>query len=136
MRFWDALDLVGVDSYFPVADRNDAGRLEMLAGWQPWLDRLERLHRQTGKPILLTEIGYRSVDGAGKEPFTFGSGAGVDVGEQADLYWAALEATGRETWIEGVWWWNWLADGTGGALNRDYTPSGKPAEAVLTAAWR
>jgi len=133
--FWDALDLVGVDFYFPVTDRHDAGRLEMLAGWQPWLDRLERLHRQTGRDILLTEIGYRSIDGAGMAPYAFQTGAALDLGEQADLYWASLQATGDQAWVRGLYWWNWPADGSGGPQNTDYTPAGKPAAGQLAATW-
>lgn len=133
--FWDAVDLVGIDFYFPVAVRHNAGRLELLAGWQPWLDRLHQLHRQTGREILLTEIGYRSVDGAGMEPHAFASGATLDLGEQADLYWAALQATGDQAWIRGLCWWNWPADGSGGAQNADYTPAGKPAASELVASW-
>jgi hypothetical protein len=68
-------------------------------------------------------------------PFEFGSDASVDTAEQADLYWAALEAVGQKGWIEGVYWWNWLADGSGGASNTDYTPMGKPAEEELSGAW-
>jgi hypothetical protein len=135
LRFWDALDCVGVDFYGAVTARNDPGRVEILAGWQPWIDRLHLLHRQTGKAILLTEIGYRSVDGAGREPFAYGNAAPVDTGEQADLYWAALEALGDQDWIEGVYWWNWRTDGSGGALDRDYTPNEKPAEGELQRAW-
>jgi glycosyl hydrolase family 113 len=133
--FWDALDLVGVDFYFPVADRADAGRLEMLSGWQPWLDRLERLHRQTHRGILISEIGYRSVDGAGTAPYAFASDASLDLGEQADLYWAALQATADPPWIRGLYWWNWPADGSGGPENMDYTARGKPAAGELAAAW-
>lgn len=135
VRFWEALDCVGVDFYGAVAARDDPGRAEILAGWQPWIDRLHLLHRQTGKQILLTEIGYRSVDGAGREPFAYENAARVDAGEQADLYWAALEALGDRGWIEGVYWWNWRTDGSGGALDRDYTPNGKPAEGELQRAW-
>ncbi len=133
--FWGALDLVGVDAYFPVADRADAGRLEMLAGWQPWLDRLRLLHRQTGRAILLSEIGYRSSDGAGLAPYEFAPGAKLDLGEQADLYWAALQATGEQPWIRGVYWWNWPADGSGGRQDTDYTARGKPAAQELAATW-
>jgi hypothetical protein len=133
--FWDAVDRAGVDFYAPVSARPDAGRVEILAGWQPWIERLHLLHRQTGLPVLLTEIGYRSVNGAGMHPFEFGSDASVDTAEQADLYWAALEAVGQKGWIEGVYWWNWLADGSGGASNTDYTPMGKPAEEELSGAW-
>jgi hypothetical protein len=133
--FWDALDRVGIDFYFPVTSRDDPGRLEILAGWQPWIERLRVLHQQTGRPILLTEIGYRSVDGAGQAPHDAGLGGTIDVGEQADLYWAALEAIRHESWITGLYWWNWPADGSGGPANADYTPARKPAALELTAAW-
>jgi hypothetical protein len=134
--FWGDLDLVVVDFYFPVATRHDAGRLELLAGWQPWLDRLRLLHRQTGRPILLTEVGYRSVDGAGMHPQEYGTDDGLDLGEQAELYWAALQATGNQGWLAGVYWWNWPADGSGGQTNLDFTPRGKPAAEELRGAWR
>lgn len=133
--FWDAVDRVGVDFYAAVAVRANAGRVEILAGWQPWIERLHVLHGQTGKPLLLTEIGYRSVDGAGMYPYDFTREAGYDGGEQADLYWAALEAVAATDWIEGVYWWNWPASGGGGTTNTDYTPEGKPAAGELRGAW-
>jgi hypothetical protein len=109
--------------------------VEILAGWQPWLNRLARLHEQTARPILITEIGYRSVDGAAMHPYAFGDDATLDLAEQADLYWGALEATGQEDWVAGVYFWNWLAAGGGGPDDTDFTPRGKPAEEVLTEAW-
>jgi hypothetical protein len=135
VTWWSAVDRVGIDFYAPVAERTNAGRVEILAGWQPWLERLHLLHEQTGKSLLLTEIGYRSVDGAGMHPYDFNTNAGVDPGEQADLYWAALAAVGEKDWIDGVYWWNWLADGSGGSGNTDYTPKDKPAETELAGAW-
>src|SRR6266581_3484960 len=133
--FWSEVDRVGIDFYFPVATRTHPGRLEILAAWQPWLERLQLLHRQTGKPILLTEVGYRSVDGAGMAPYAYDRAATLDLGEQADLYWAALEATGDQPWIDGLWWWDWPADGSGGAQDPGYTARGKPAARELEAAW-
>jgi hypothetical protein len=94
------------------------------------------LHQQAGRQIILTEIGYRSVDGAGMRPYEFGDEAALDLQEQADLYWAALQATADESWIVGLFWWNWLANGAGGENNTDYTPSGKPAEMELQKSWR
>jgi len=134
--FWRELDLAGVDFYFPVTTRHDPGRFEILAGWQPWLERLRLLHQQTDRKIILTEIGYRSVEGAGMRPYEFGNNARLDLQEQADLYWAALQATAETEWIAGLYWWNWRADGSGGLQNTDYTPSGKPAEVELQKSWR
>ena len=133
--FWGAVDRVGVDAYWPVAQRTDAGRFELLAGWQPWLARLEILRAKAARPILITEIGYRSVDGAGLKPFRFGNPGVADPQEQADLYWAALQAIAPHEWIAGIVWWNWLARGGGGLLDTDYTPAGKLAAVELQQAW-
>jgi len=134
--FWDALDIVGVNFYAPVATRSNAHRFEILREWQPWLERLQILHKLTNRDVLLTEIGYRSVDGAGMHPYDFDSQAATDLDEQADLYWAALQAVGDKPWIRGVLWWNWFANGTGNQELNDYTPRAKPAESELTNAWR
>ncbi len=136
VQFWDAVDATGVDAYFPVARRTNAGRLELLSGWQPWLSELKRLHQRTAKPVVITEIGYRSVDGAGGKPYDVNLVGDTDLEEQADLYAAALSAFADQDWVTGLVWWNWLANGQGGPSNRDYTPFGKPAEEVLRDAWR
>ena len=134
--FWDDLDFVGINFYFPVSNRRNPGRMEILSGWQPWLNHLELLSINTGRKILFTEIGYRSMDGAGMNPHDFLSNSPVDLSEQADLYWAALEATRSQAWLKGMFWWNWMASGGGGPFNSDYTPAGKPAQDVLYNAWQ
>lgn len=134
--FWDALDFVGVNFYAPVATRDPSSRFDLLAGWQPWLDRIRLLHKQTDKNIILTEIGYRSIDGAAQHPYDFERDAAVDMEEQADLYWAAMQAVGDKPWIEGMHWWNWLIDSTPGAEEKDFTPEGKPAQKELIDAWK
>ncbi|MFQ5602493.1 MAG: hypothetical protein ACE5HS_04425 [bacterium] len=134
--FWNELTFIGVDFYFPVSNRRNPSRFEILAGWQPWLNKLELLHQQTGQVIILTEIGYRSVDGAGMQPFEFTRKSEIDLAEQADLYWAALEATSSLTWLKGLYWWNWPADGSGGSGNTDFSPARKPAANELSKSWR
>lgn len=135
IEFWDALDAVGINFYNQVANRPDCGKVELLAGWQSWLARLELLHEKTGLPVVLTEIGYMSRDGAGMEPPQFEGEYVVDLEEQADLYWAALAATAQESWITGLYWWNWPALEEGGISSASYTPRGKPAAALLEEAW-
>lgn len=136
VSFWQSVDFVGIDFYFPVTVRPNPGRFEILSGWQPWLERLQLLHDQTGRKIILTEIGYPSIDGAGMNPYAYGGGQAVDLKEQADLYWAALQATSDLDWVAGMYWWNWNADGSGGPSNTDYTPAGKPAQFELSGSWR
>lgn len=133
--FWGQVDLLGIDAYFPITVRPDAGRFEVLAGWQLWLDRLEQLHRKSGKPILITEIGYRSLDGAGMAPYDYRAAGAPDAAEQADLYWGAIEAFGALEWVAGIYWWNVRPSGPIGPDNTEYSPLGKPAEEELRQSW-
>jgi hypothetical protein len=134
--FWDAVDVMGIDFYAPVSSRDDPHRIDLLRGWQDWISRIRIIHKITGRDVLLTEIGYRSVDGAGRHPYDFSAERPVDLAEQADLYWAALEALADRPWVRGVYWWNWLANGDPEAEVTDYTPRGKPAETELRNAWQ
>lgn len=133
--FWDAVDRPGIDAYFPITERRDAGRIEILAGWQIWMNRLEQLHRRTAKSIIFTELGYRSVDGAGMAPYDFRVSGRPDPTEQADLYWGALEAVSHAAWIDGVYWWTVRPGGPTDGLDTEYTPLGKPAEGELRLSW-
>jgi Glycoside Hydrolase Family 113 len=135
LTFWDALDFVGVDFWQPVATDLSPSRQQIVAAWQPWVDQLRRLSAQAGRPILFTELGYRSVDGAGMRPYRFGTLEPIDLAEQADLYWAALQVLSENNFLRGVFWWNWLAEGKGGAMDIDYTPKDKPAMEELRRSW-
>jgi hypothetical protein len=133
--FWHDVDIVGIDCYVPVTIRDNPGRVEILTGWAAVLERYELLHRQTGRPVMLSEIGYRSIDGAGRRPYEWNVAGTIDIQEQADLYWAASQAMDATPWITGVYWWGWSADGSGGMEDGGYTPYGKPAEQVLQQHW-
>ena len=67
--FWDALDWVGVQAYFPLSEHEFPSADVISAGWEEPLAELEELHRKTGKPIVFTELGYRSVPHAAREPW-------------------------------------------------------------------
>ena len=55
-----------------------------------------------------------------------------DMACQANAYEALLRVFAHEPWWNGVFWWLWRADATaGGTGDSDFTPHGKPAEAVL-----
>ncbi|GJM43590.1 MAG: hypothetical protein DHS20C21_04320 [Gemmatimonadota bacterium] len=133
--FWDAVDAIGVDAYYPVADSNAPSRLEILAAWQPWLARLDAIRKAVGRDVVFTEIGYASFDGAGMAPMTYDTGAATDLAEQADLYWAGLAAVADVSWIRGMYWWDWPLDESGGPMDDGFSPRGKPALDELRAAW-
>ena len=132
LPFWDALDYIGVSAYFSLANKLSPTRTEMVAAWHPHVSRLGKLSAKWDRPVLFTELGYRSVDFAAQYPWNFDGTTQVNLELQADAYRAFFEAVWPQPWFAGVHWWKWRSSlDDGGAGNDDYTPRLKPAEDVL-----
>jgi hypothetical protein len=132
VEFWDGLDFIGIDAYFELTDKTDPDIDELLTAWAPYIIEIESIHQIWQKPILLTEIGYRSIDGANIRPWDWEYPGELDLAEQSLCYQAVIRAFGEKSWFEGIYWWNWEPDPSlGGPDDRGYTPYGKPAGTVL-----
>lgn len=132
ITWWDAVDYIGVDAYYELTDKKDPSLAELKQGWIAPVNTLTKLAKTWDKSILLTEIGYRSVDGANRNPWDSGGNEVVDLQEQAEAYQAAFESVYNQPWLAGMYWWYWETNQfQGGACDTDYTPYGKPAEDVL-----
>jgi hypothetical protein len=132
ISWWDAVDYIGVDAYYPLTDKLDPTLEELRAAWIPHIATLTDLAVTWGKPIIFTEIGYRSMDGANIFPGVYWSGGTIDLQEQADCYQAAFESVYDQPWFAGMFWWAWDAEPfAGGVCDDGYIPHDKPAEDVL-----
>ena len=133
IRWWDAVDLIGIDVYYPLTDRYDPTVQELKDAWVPRVQQFADLSAAwDDKPIVFTEIGYRSIDGANTNPWDWMWERPLDLQEQADCYQAALESVWDEPWFAGIYWWDWsAAPSVGGPQDTGFTPFGKPAEQVL-----
>ncbi|WP_354698401.1 hypothetical protein DSM112329_04076 [Paraconexibacter sp. AEG42_29] len=133
--FWKLLDYVGIDEYHPLVTGTDTPTAKQLqAAWAPLVDELRAAHEETGKPLLLTELGYPSRRGSTAAPAGEDFGRPVDARGQARAYTAAYRALRGLPYVAGIYWWEWPTDARdheadGGAGN--YTPRGKSAERVL-----
>jgi hypothetical protein len=135
LGFWDALDFVGVAAYFPL-DRSEAPDASALdAGWAAVLPRLEAVARRTGRPLLLTEVGYPALGGAAREPWNEGPGP-ADPWLQARCYEAALRAAAGKPWLRGSYFWLWEGVSQPPFRDRSFTMQGKPAAFVMASFYR
>ncbi|MBX5440567.1 MAG: GAF domain-containing protein [Solirubrobacteraceae bacterium] len=133
VRFWDALDAIGVDAYYPLASAPGATAAQLRAAWRPIVRRLERLSDRWDRPLALTEIGYAARPDAAVDPSGAGASPGpYDPGAQAVAYEAALDAWRDSERLAAIWWWDWPADPRD-AVGDAYTARDRPAEAVLRA---
>ena len=130
--FWDALDLIGVDAYWPLAARPTTDVATLRRAWRPVVDELARAAARWDRRVVFTEAGYASVRGTVTAPYDWTVSARRSDAEQAAGYRALLETFWAKPWFAGVHWWMWDDFPGGGEDQRlDYTPRGKPAEQVL-----
>lgn len=131
INWWDALDAIGVDAYYSLAQNVHPSVAQIKARWVPIVKRLGNLSKKWKRPIILTEIGYESLEGTSRTPWKV-AGEIVKLEEQADSYQAAFEAFAGQKWLQGVFWWVWIPNSSQcGALNSDFTACNKPAEDIL-----
>lgn len=132
IAWWDALDLIGVSGYYDLTDSTNPSVADLKAAWQPHRDTLAGLNSQFGKPILFTEVGYRSSDGNNRHPWCYWCDEPMDLQEQADGYQAYFEVFFNEPWFAGVHVWGWrIEPERSGPCNDGYSPYNKPAENIM-----
>lgn len=131
--FWRRLDLVGVNAYWPLADRGTTDVAMLQRAWAPHVRALEAFARRQQRPVLLTEAGYASQAGTATDPASWTLSTRAAPREQAAAYEALLRSFQGRPWFAGVHWWAWRATDDSAPL--DFTPQGKPAERVLRAHW-
>ena len=134
IEWWDSLDYVGIDAYFPLSFLNyDPTFEELKNAWATYANEIGTWHSTVDKPIIFTEIGYRSGNGANMAPGNYWVELSVDLQEQVDCYEAAFQTLWNKSWFYGFYWWNWETDpNAGGSDDAGYTPQNKPVQDVVT----
>ncbi len=134
VSFWDLVDVVGLTAYFELTRSNDATSAELSLAWMGIKSLLAEFSGKVGRKIVLTELGYPSIDGAAAYPWDETRATAIDLEEQRRAYEAFVASWSGAPHLEGVYFWNWF--GHGGPTDRSYSPRKKPAEAIIRAWYR
>ncbi|TFG78668.1 MAG: glycoside hydrolase [Flavobacteriales bacterium] len=132
--FWDDLDYIGIDAYFPLSEEKSPTVGQLRTGWQRWKTSIASLANQKNKPVLFTEYGYRSMDYTAKKPWVSDRDIeNVNLEAQVNATQAIMEEFWKEKWFAGGYVWKWFIhhDRAGGSNDNQFTPQNKPAEAVI-----
>jgi hypothetical protein len=129
VRFWDQLDFVGVDAYFPLAEGPGADRAAREKGAHLVAERLARAAKRAAKPILLTEVGFAARREAWVKPHLEGGEYSEE--DQAAAYEALLGALGRQPWLAGAFVWKAFSAPGGDGERADFRFQGRQAEKVI-----
>lgn len=139
IRFWDALDYIGIQGYFPLSQSEQPTVEDLQRGWLPHFQVIDRLQKRYGKPVIFTEIGYHSAVDAAIKPWEWRSaavGASHEAGlqTQVNCYEAFFRTFWHQEWFAGAFWWKWYPDHQRAASSRyntEFTPQHKPAERLM-----
>ncbi len=137
VQFWDDLDLIGIDAYFPLSGEGDTPtEADLAEAWAPTVEALRSASERWDRSVLLTEIGYPTQAGATAHPWEVKEGEKPDQKAQAVAYAAAFAAFEGADWLAGISWWSWRADQAPDEdPATDYSPEGKQAERTIRGAW-
>ncbi|WP_296341661.1 glycoside hydrolase TIM-barrel-like domain-containing protein [Winogradskyella sp.] len=133
--FWNKLDYIGIDAYFPLSDKKTPTVVDCIKGWQKHKSIIQALSKANKKPVLFAEFGYRSVDYTGKQPWSYDrSMKNVNLQAQVNATQALFDEFWKEDWFAGGFVWKWFIkhDKVGGRDNHMFTPQNKPVESVIT----
>jgi hypothetical protein len=147
VSFWDQLDTIGVNTYPPLTASHAPTVQELVDAWtsvpvNPYyaaafdykspVDFLHSLATTYDKPLLMTEVGYRSIDGTAIAPGSWTSNGTPDVMEQADAYNAFFQVWSAHggSWFKGAELWQW--DLNNQYSSTGYSVMGKPAETIVS----
>jgi len=134
--FWDALDYIGVSSYFPLDESPTPKKEDLIKAWKPIVKKLKQFSQRQQKQMLFTEYGYLTIDGcAGKTWELEKRVKSTPINQEAQSI--ALDALYEVFWEQDFWaggfLWKWFPEGMGheGYVDRDYTPQGKKSEKTI-----
>jgi hypothetical protein len=145
ITWWDALDDIAIDAYFPFALDTPPTEDAVVEAWTRFVDAsgiehrylhdIAALAKRFSRPVVFSELGYRSASGALADPW--GAGGAYNPSEQEIGLVAAFRALADRPWFRGLYVWQWNEDpAAGGAGDTDHTVQGKPAQKALTAWFR
>jgi hypothetical protein len=139
--FWDALDYVGINAFYPLAANNGASYAQYAEGAERAVASAVALGELVAKPVLFVEIGYTTRPNAAVEPWLWPDDMQhvvVDEWEQARALSALLGAAVSRRELAGVFLWRYYAnlDDASQEAAWGFSPHGKLAERTLAAVFR
>ena len=129
--FWDDLDVIGIQAYFPLAEQPTTDRAALDAGWDRVMGELTTYADARDQHVVFTELGYPRSRHAAVRPWE-----ARDEADQAALQAvcldAALDAIERTPRVIGAFTWKWFP---GDRVPRDFALQRPEARAVLEQHW-
>lgn len=132
--FWDALDVIGIQAYFPLVEETQPATVEAIeAGWKRIAAQLRGFAETTQRPILFTELGYNRSHQAAYRPWDDHSDGPEAEPLQLSCLRGALDVLQREdSGVIGSFLWKWFP---GPRRPRNFCLQTEAVQELLKARW-
>lgn len=136
VTFWDDLDFIGINAYFPLSDRHSATKKELRSAWKPIEKDIARVAERFQKPVLFTEYGYLSADRATYRTWELEKqmkSLNINEALQARAFESLYEVFWNKPYWHGGFIWKWYPYHRSREEygKRDYTPQGKESQELI-----
>ena len=131
--FWDELDYIGIDAYFPLSAATTPTVKELNEAWTPTKIALNKFSQKKQKSIIFTEYGYRSIDFCAEKPWVSDTKANYNVAAQQNALISIFDTFWQETWFTGGFLWKWFDSNpnAGGQNHTGFTVQNKKTETTV-----
>jgi len=131
IKFWDDLDYIGLNCYYPLSKDDSPTDEEMSERFNLVKKKIEKVYERFEKPIVFTEIGFRSIDMPWKNPHAEADET-INEEMQARCYEIIFKGIENEPWCKGILWWKFPSYlEYRGEENNAFTPNNKLAEETV-----
>ena len=99
VTFWDQLDYIGTDAYFPHSKKKEPELAELMESWEKEGAMLKAFSEKWNRTVLFTEYGFRSIDYADALPGKNEAKLKPNMKNQKTAYRAFFQTIWKEDWF-------------------------------------
>jgi len=105
ITFWNDLDYIGIQAYFPLAENENPSVDQISEGWNKYIPTMDSIHKKYNRKILSTELGYKSTTDSAMNPWewiddpTIRQQKTVSDSTQANCYQAFFKTLWKKEWF-------------------------------------
>ena len=136
VKFWDALDAVGIQAYFPIATEPTDDADVLKDGWRTRMGELRAYSERIGKKIVFTELGYNRSFNTPVKPWEAAMDGEEALATQSACYAVALAAIETEPSVVGAFLWKWFPQPSRRRRDHDFRLQHPTIRTTIEAAWQ
>ena len=133
VTFWDALDVIAIQAYFPLTDDPNYDEQDIRDGWAARMRQLSAYGARHNRNILFTELGYNQSHQAPIKPWAYPVDGEDALPVQVFCLRTALAAIADEPRVVGALLWKWFPHPH--PVGRNFQLAIPPIKHVIAEAW-